>query len=272
MIGDDVDFSSIDFALILFILTLITGALWCMDRFYARPRRAPDEPTPKWVEWGADFFLVVLIVFGLRSFFVEPFKIPSGSMIPTLLVGDFILVNKFTYGIRLPIINTQIIGMNTPKRGEVMVFRYPSNPSQSYIKRVVGLPGDTVDYIDKSLTINGWKVDRAEAGKYLHPDRLYHSPRYTEKLDGTEYSILIEEQAPASVNGVMNYPFRENCSYNERGLSCKVPEGHYLVMGDNRDGSADSRVWGFVPDRNIVGRAFFIWFNFNDLGRVGRFQ
>ena len=263
---------SVDFALILFVLTLVTGALWCLDRFYARARRAPDATSPWWVEWGAAFFPVVLIVFGLRSFVVEPFKIPSGSMIPTLLEGDFILVNKFTYGLRLPIINTQIIGVNTPKRGEVMVFRYPRDLSQSYIKRVVGLPGDTVDYIEKSLTINGKKVDRVESGKYLHTERLYHSPKYTEKLDETEYSILIEQQIPASVRDVMDYPFQENCSYNERGLSCKVPEGHYLVMGDNRDNSADSRVWGFVPDKNIVGRAFFIWFNFNDLGRIGRFR
>jgi signal peptidase I len=272
MIGDDVDFSSVNFALILFVLTLVTGTLWCADRFYARPRRADDVPSPWWVEWGAAFFPVVLIVFGLRSFIVEPYKIPSGSMIPTLLEGDFIAVNKFTYGIRLPVINTKIIGMRTPKRGEVMVFRYPPDPSHNYIKRVVGLPGDTVDYIEKSLTINGKKVETVESGKYLHTDRLYHSPKYTEKFDEIEYDILIEEQAPSLVRDVMNYPLRENCSYNERGVSCKVPAGHYLVMGDNRDNSADSRVWGFVPDENIVGRAFFIWFNFKDLGRIGRFQ
>jgi signal peptidase I len=266
-----VDLSSIDFALILFILTLITGGLWCVDRLYARPRRAPDAPSPWWVEWGAAFFPVVLIVFGLRSFVVEPYKIPSESMMPTLLKGDFIAVNKFTYGIRLPIINTRIIDINTPKRGEVMVFRYPGDPSQSYIKRVVGLPGDTVEYLEKRLTVNGEKLETVDAAKYSHPEKLYLLPKYTEKLGEVEHDILIEQQAPPFVREAMSYPFRENCTYSAYGFSCIVPKGHYWVMGDNRDNSADSRVWGFVPDENIVGRAFFIWFNFDDPGRIGRF-
>jgi signal peptidase I len=266
-----VDFSSVNLALVLFVLLLVTGALWAADRFYARARRPPDAPSPAWVEWGAAFFPVVLAVFILRSFIVEPYKIPSGSMIPTLLEGDFILVNKFTYGIRLPVIDIKVFDVDRPRRGEVMVFRYPRDPSQNYIKRVVGLPGDKVDYTDKRLTINGGPVAVTAAGRYDHGKAAYSSPKYTERLGEVEHDILLEDDAPPYVPGAKNFKFRENCTYTVRGFSCMVPAGHYLVMGDNRDNSADSRVWGFVPEENIVGRAFFIWFNFNDLKRVGRF-
>ncbi|CAH1749088.1 signal peptidase I [Thauera humireducens] len=261
-----------NFALILLLLLLATGVLWCFDHFHARKRRSSHEPAPWWVEYGASFFPVIVIVFGLRSFVVEPFKIPSGSMIPTLLVGDFILVNKWTYGIRLPVINKKVIEVNLPKRGDVMVFRYPADPSLDYIKRVVGLPGDRVEYRNKRLTINGEAVAISEAGSYLHPDRLYYSPQYTEKLGEVEHSVLIERDAPAFVPQVMNFPFRENCTYTSAGVACTVPDGHYFVMGDNRDASSDSRVWGFVPEENIVGKAFFIWFNFNDMKRIGGFH
>ncbi|MDR1461914.1 MAG: signal peptidase I [Azoarcus sp.] len=266
------DFSSVNLALVLLVLLFTTGALWAADRFYARARRAPDAPSPGWVEWGAAFFPVVLAVFVLRSFIVEPYKIPSGSMIPTLLEGDFILVNKFAYGIRLPVIDAKIFDVGLPQRGEVMVFRYPRDPSQSYIKRVVGLPGDKVDYTDKRLSINGEPVPVTAAGRYHHVKASYYSPKYTERLGEVEHDILLEDDAPSYVPGAKNFRFRENCTYTVRGFSCMVPAGHYLVMGDNRDNSADSRVWGFVPEGNIVGRAFFIWFNFDDLGRVGRFH
>lgn len=261
-----------NFALVLFLLLVATAILWGIDHFYAKKRRAPGAPAPWWVEYGASFFPVILIVFGLRSFIVEPFKIPSGSMIPTLLVGDFILVNKWTYGIRLPVINKKIVDVNSPKRGDVMVFRYPADPSMDYIKRVVGLPGDRVEYIDKRLRINGEVVSIAPLDDYLHPDRLYYSPRFQEKLGATEHSVLIERDVPPFVPQVLDYPHRESCTYTTAGVRCTVPEGHYFVMGDNRDASSDSRVWGFVPDENIVGRAFFIWFNFNDMKRIGGFH
>jgi signal peptidase I len=261
-----------NFALSLFGLLVVTGGLWALDLFVAARKRPPGSARPWWVEYGASFFPVILIVFFLRSFIVEPFKIPSGSMIPTLLVGDFILVNKFTYGIRLPVINKKIVSLNEPQRGDVMVFRYPADPSVDYIKRVVGIPGDRVEYFDKKLKINGEVVPRQADGDYLHPDRLYYSPRFQETLGSVSHAILVEPQAPAFVPQAMDFPGRENCTYTGSGVACTVPPGHYFMMGDNRDASSDSRVWGFVPEANIVGKAFFIWFNFKDLKRLGSFH
>ena len=261
-----------NFALILFVLLVISGVLWCLDHFVFRKKRAQDAKEPLWVEYGASFFPVILIVFVLRSFIVEPFKIPSGSMIPTLLVGDFIAVNKFTYGIRLPVINKKVVELGTPERGDVVVFRYPPDPSLDYIKRVVGLPGDKVSYQNKRLAINGKAIPLERSGEYLDAERLFYTPRYVETLGDTPHSLLVEDDAPAFVPHVMQFPQRNNCLYNSEGFVCEVPSGHYFVMGDNRDNSQDSRVWGFVPDGNLVGKAFFVWFNFGDLKRIGSFK
>ncbi len=261
-----------NFALLLFSLLVVTGAVSLADHLWLAGRRAEGEKEPWWVEYGKSFFPVILIVFFLRSFLVEPFKIPSGSMVPTLLVGDFILVNKYTYGIRIPIINRKIVDINAPKRGDVMVFRYPEDPSLDYIKRVVGLPGDRVGWIDKRLVINGLEAPRRELPDYLHPERIHYSKQFAEKTGEVEHSILIEEDAAAAIPFVKSFPLRENCHYNSAGVECTVPPGHYFMMGDNRDNSADSRVWGFVPEENIVGRAFFIWFNFSEPSRFGSFR
>lgn len=261
-----------NFALILFVLLVITGVLYAVDVLQFRKQRAKGAKEPLWVEWGASFFPVILIVFVLRSFLFEPFKIPSGSMIPTLLVGDFILVNKFTYGIRLPVINKKIIHINSPQRGDVMVFRYPEDPSLDYIKRVVGLPGDTVAYQNKKLTINGESVPTQKMGDYLHQERLYYSEQFLEKLGEVEHKALNDTDAPAFIPDVSRFPYRENCSYNAAGVICQVPPGHYFMMGDNRDNSRDSRAWGFVPEENIVGKAFFVWLNFSDFSRIGSFR
>ena len=261
-----------NFALILFCLLLASGAIWMADVVFFRKLRAPGSKDPWWVEYGASFFPVILVVFVLRSFVVEPFKIPSGSMIPTLQVGDFILVNKFTYGIRLPVINKKIIDINQPQRGDVMVFRYPEDPSLDYIKRIVGIPGDKVEYQNKRLTINGKPVEQVKVDDYLHPERLYYSQQYVERVNGFDYRILTDKDAPAFIMDVARFAHRENCLYNNAGVICTVPKGHYFVLGDNRDNSRDGRYWGFVPDENIVGRAFFIWFNFGDLKRIGGFH
>ena len=261
-----------NFALILLILLLVSGAIWVVDALVLRKRRPADAKDPWWVEYGASFFPVILIVFVLRSFLVEPFKIPSGSMIPTLEVGDFILVNKYTYGIRLPVINRKIIDVNSPQRGDVMVFRYPEDPSLDYIKRVVGLPGDRVEYRNKKLTINGEPVPTRKIDDYLHPERLYYSRQFIETMPEGEHRTLNDADAPPYIPGPTQFPNRQDCSYNAEGLICTVPAGHYFVMGDNRDNSRDSRFWGFVPEQNIVGKAFFIWLNFGDLKRIGSFR
>lgn len=261
-----------NFALILFVLLVVTGVLYAIDVAKYRKLRAPGSKEPLWVEWGAGFFPVILVVFVLRSFLFEPFKIPSGSMIPTLLVGDFILVNKFTYGIRLPVINKKIVDINSPQRGDVMVFRYPEDTSLDYIKRVVGVPGDTVAYEHKRLTINGEPVPVKADGDYLHPERLYYSQQFIEKLGNVEHRYLTDADAPAFIPDAGNFPYRDHCKYNAAGVVCKVPAGHYFMVGDNRDNSRDSRFWGFVPEENIVGKAVFIWLNLSDLSRFGSFR
>jgi signal peptidase I len=261
-----------NFALILFLLLVATGSLWAADRYFLRKRRPADAKDPWWVEYGASFFPVIVIVFVLRSFLVEPFKIPSGSMIPTLLVGDFILVNKFTYGIRLPVINKKVVAMGSPQRGDVIVFRYPVDPSLDYIKRVVGLPGDRIEYRNKRLTINGETLAVQRIDDYLDREKLYYSPRFVETLGGVDHQTLIEDDAPPFVAQVFQFPYRDKCHYNSQGFVCEVPTGHYFMMGDNRDNSQDSRVWGFVPDENLVGKAFFIWLNFGDWKRLGSFK
>jgi signal peptidase I len=256
----------------LFCLLLASGAIWAADGLFFSRYRPADAKDPWWVEYGASFFPVILLVFVLRSFVVEPFKIPSGSMIPTLQVGDFILVNKFTYGIRLPVINKKIVSLSEPKRGDVMVFRYPEDPSLDYIKRVVGVPGDKVAYQNKRLTVNGQPLDTHRTDDYLHPERLYYSKQYVEKVDGIEHRTLNDDDAPAFISDASQFPHRDDCLYNNAGVICTVPPGNYFMMGDNRDNSRDSRFWGFVPEENIVGKAFFIWLNLGDMKRIGSFK
>jgi signal peptidase I len=295
-----------NFALLLFLATVVTGVYWLAERYYFLPQRrqaaalmvaeavrrrdelgklginqVDDDVTaaqgrllaqPWWLDWTAGLFPVIMAVFFLRSFLFEPFKIPSGSMIPTLLVGDLILVNKFHYGVRLPVINKKITEGTAPARGDVMVFRYPPKPSLDYIKRVVGIPGDEVAYLNKRLSINGKVIETVALPEFFDQDTMRYFKQYQESLGEKKHGILNDDDRPAFVPGADDFVFKQNCRYSVEGVVCKVPEGHYFMMGDNRDNSLDSRFWGFVPDKNIVGRAFFVWMNFSSLKRIGSFN
>lgn len=261
---------NIDFALVLVVLTSLTGFVWLIDSLLFRQKRmdrsvqksieAPREPVI--VEYARSLFPVLLIVLLFRSFLFEPFKIPSGSMIPTLLVGDFIVVNKFSYGIRLPVVNKKVISIGSPQRGDVVVFRYPRDPGVNFIKRAVGLPGDTITYRDKQLFVNGEKVDDTSTGRFESSDIKCSTPAadaglFDEQLGDVDHKILLHGRS------------------RSRNGQWVVPADHYFMMGDNRDRSNDSREWGFVPEENLLGRAVGIWLNFDfekgcaDLSRVG---
>ena len=296
-----------NFALLLFTLTVLTFGYWVAERWRFRPAREAAAAAleqqdaqrravlarqgigqvdgdveqakrrllaqPWWLDWTAGLFPVILVVFLLRSFLYEPFKIPSGSMLPTLTVGDLILVNKFHYGIRLPVLNKKVVDNHDPQRGDVMVFRYPVDPRIDYIKRVVGVPGDEVAFRNQRLAINGQEVPIEPIGEYYDEDSLRYVPMFQEQLGAVSHRILVDPRRQAFYgSGTKTFPYGENCRYQPDGVVCKVPPGHYFVMGDNRDNSQDSRYWGFVPDANIVGRAFFVWMNFGNPRRIGSFH
>lgn len=239
-----------DFSFMLTAAGIITGVIWggyvvCLK---ITGGYKADKPQPYLVEMARSFFPVLLIVLLLRSFIVEPFRIPSGSMMPTLLAGDFILVNKYIYGVRLPVLHTKIATISQPKTGDIVVFRFPRNPQIDYIKRVIGVPGDRVSYYNKTLFINGKKASKTSLGKYQGIGQgasMTGTTHFTENLDGVVHNILTKPNHPA-----------EDSVYI-------VPKDHYFVMGDNRDGSNDSRYWGTVPAQNLVGKAFFIWMNWD---------
>jgi signal peptidase I len=253
-----------NFSLFLVLATFITGIVWLIDIIWLAARRRANAgkraKDPVWVEYSKAFFPILFVVLILRSFIVEPFKIPSGSMLPTLRIGDFILVNKFTYGLRLPVVNTKFVALGEPVRGDVVVFKYPENPKLDFIKRVVGLPGDHIAYRNKQLHINGEPVLLTEVNAFPGQQSrtgLGFLQEYTEQLGTVSHQILQDPQWPAE---------------NYEGT---VPTGHYFVMGDNRDDSRDSRAWGFLPEANLVGKAFFIWMHVDiggdglDLSRIG---
>jgi signal peptidase I len=284
---------SFDFPTFLVAATALTGGIWLLDALVFAPRRrrlaqqaaavsgnpAAVDPTssaasgqrePVIVEYARSFFPVILAVLLLRSFLVEPFRIPSGSMMPTLLVGDFILVNKFAYGLRWPVLNSKFLDLGEPQRGDVVVFRFPQDEAVDYIKRVVAVPGDQVYYRDKTLYVNGEPATQVALPPYVGEGAgrgHTGAARAVENIDGAEHDILVNPRARDLPPG---------CSILANG-PVTVPEAAYFVMGDNRDNSNDSRCWGFVPEGNLVGKAFAIWMHWDgqrdglpvDFGRLG---
>ncbi|MCP4391753.1 MAG: signal peptidase I [Gammaproteobacteria bacterium] len=268
-----------DFELLLLILTVISGVIWLADvllfarvRQASKARKVPKEPIV--IEYSRAFFPVLAIVLVLRAFAYEPFRIPSGSMMPTLLVGDFILVNKYSYGFRMPVWHNRINFGDRPERGDVVVFRYPRDESQDYIKRVIGLPGDHISYYNRRLSVNGKPLKMTKDGEYQGLGDLNNMPGaggcdrkgaacqvYVEGAEDSSYTVMTNPNVSMGVNGEVF-----------------VPNGHYFVMGDNRSHSNDSRLWGFVPEDNLVGKAVRIWMHWDwrkdgtglDVSRIGQ--
>jgi signal peptidase I len=233
--------------------TFIFGLILLVDIFFKISQSSSQSWLLRVIKIAREFFPILLLVFVIRTFLIEPFKIPSGSMMPTLIAGDFIAVNKFAYGLRLPVFNKLIYKIGSPQRGDVFVFHYPKDPSIDYIKRVIGVPGDTIRYESKKLFINNQELSQSYLGEYqyqLNADLSLKAKEFLETNNNLSHSILIHD-IPSET------------------IEFTVPEGHYFAMGDNRDNSSDSRVWGFVPDHLLVGKAFVIWLNFNDFNRIG---
>lgn len=241
------------FALILMLSTFVFGLVFIVDILFKISQSSSNSWLLKLIKIAREFFPILFLVFVIRTFLIEPFKIPSGSMMPTLIAGDFIAVNKFSYGLRLPVFNKLIYKIGSPERGDIFVFHYPKDPSIDYIKRVIGLPGDTIRYESKKLFINNQQMSQTYLGEYeyqLNEDLSLKAKEFLETNNNLSHSILIHDIPSETIEFI-------------------VPEGHYFAMGDNRDNSSDSRVWGFVPDDLLVGKAFVIWLNFNDFNRIG---
>jgi signal peptidase I len=248
-----------NFALVLVILSLVSGIIYLLDVLLWAPKRKEQQEPNRIIEYSRSFFPVFILVLLLRSFLLEPFRIPSGSLEPTLLVGDFVAVNKFIYGLRLPVIEKKIFALSNPKTGDIAVFRWPPGPSFDYIKRVIGTPGDHVVYQNKILTINGKEMKQTFVEYTTDESSGNAVAKYRENLNGVVHDIYVRKNVPAV------------------DFNVTVPEGEYFMMGDNRDDSADSRFWGFVADEYLRGKAFTVWMSWNGKtdsvrwSRIGRF-
>jgi signal peptidase I len=243
------------FELFLVLATLLTGLIALVDIVYFAKHRV--GAMPRWIEYGHSFFPILLIVLLLRSFLIEPFRIPSGSLEPTLLPGDFVAANKFTYGLRLPVSHTKILALGEPQKGDIAIFRDPTDASLDLIKRTIGTPGDKISYIDKVLYINGVKQPQKDLGPATDYDQDGNPiavEKYEETFNGIKHNIYINLAIPA------------------KDFTVIVPQDSYFMMGDNRDDSLDSRYWGFMPEQNLIGKAFLIWFSWGGSENGVRFH
>jgi signal peptidase I len=234
-----------NFAFWLLLLSVISGVIYLLDILFWAHKRKPEQKPRRLIEYSRSFFPVFITVLLLRSFLIEPFRIPSGSLEPTLLVGDFLAVNKFSYGLRLPVWEKKVIPIANPKTGEIAVFRWPPDPSYDYIKRVIGTPGDKVSYRNKILSINGHTMKQTFIEYTTDESSGKAVAKYRETINGVVHDIYVRPDVPAV------------------DFEVEVPKGQYFMMGDNRDDSADSRFWGFVSDEYLRGKAFLVWMSWN---------
>ncbi len=240
----------IDFTFYLTLAVVITGIISLLDiLFWAKKRRQNNEKQPVIIEYARSFFPVLLLVLVIRSFLVQPYRVPSSSLAPTVMPGDFIAVKQYEYGLRLPVTNTKIVNVNEPKRGQIFLFRYPVDPNITFVKRVIGVPGDHIEYKDKVLYINGVEAKQKllETTHYIDENGVYFTVnRIEEDLDGVKHQIFVQTEGGQTQN-----------------IDVVVPPGHYFAMGDNRDDSGDSRIWGFVPEENLIGQAFWTFMSWD---------
>lgn len=268
-----------DFTISMLFLVILTGICWAIDRYIFNKKKSRPKKSllvNHFICYSGEFFPILLTVFLLRAFVVEPFQIPSSSMRPGLVPGDFIMVNKFTYGLRLPILNNIVVPFHEIARGDVVVFNAPMNEKINFIKRVIGLPGDIVTYRDKVLLINGKQIPKTPTENYVYPTddekKLQYNQQFFEQIHDKSFKTLNDQNMlSVYLDGIQPHRYLKNCHYEENGgaFICEVPKNHYFVMGDNRDGSNDSRYWGFVKSDLIVGKAFMIWMNFKAIDRIG---